>query len=75
MIAVVLNVFAKWKLVFPLKMISATCYECKGKKWHLAVHGHVLKARVGAGYEDFLPILSKELVRIESPAILPASRN
>lgn len=75
MIAVVLNVLAKWKLSFPIKKLSATCYECKGKKWHLAVHGQVLKARVGAGYEDFLPILSKELVRIESPAISPASRN
>lgn len=74
MLAVVLNVLAKWKLPLPLKKLSATCYECRGKKWHLAVQGQVLRARVGAGYEDFLPILSKELVRIESPANSPASR-
>lgn len=63
MVAVVLNVFAKWKLAFSFKKISATCYEWKGKKWHLAVHNQILKARVGAGYEEFLPILSKEIIR------------
>lgn len=63
MITVILNVFAKWKLVFPLKKISTTCYEWKGKKWHLAVQGQLLKARVGAGYEEFLPIIHKEFVR------------
>jgi hypothetical protein len=63
MMTVVLNVFAKWKLVFPLKKIGATCYEWKGKKWHLAVQSQVLNARVGAGYEEFLPMLCKELVR------------
>jgi hypothetical protein len=63
MITVVLNVFAKWKLAFPLKKISATCYEWKGKKWHLAIQSQILKARVGAGYEEFLPMLRKELAR------------
>jgi hypothetical protein len=63
MMTVVLNVFAKWKLAFPLKKFGATCYEWKGKKWHLAVQSQVLKARVGAGYEEFLPMLGKELVR------------
>lgn len=72
MITVILNVFAKWKLVFPLKKISATCYEWKGKKWHLAVQSQVLKARVGAGYEEFLPIIHKEFVR-NGPTNLPAN--
>lgn len=63
MVAVVLNVFAKWKLAFPFKKIGATCYEWKGKKWHLAVQSQILKARVGAGYEEFLPILCKEIIR------------
>jgi exonuclease VII small subunit len=63
MLNVIINVFAKWKLHFPFKKVGATCYEWKGKKWHLAVQSHNLKTRVGAGYEELLPILTKELVR------------
>lgn len=75
MITIVLNVFAKRKVTFPLTKISPTCYEWRGKKWHFAVHSQVLKARVGAGYEEFLSILSKEFaLEFASKLKSPASR-
>jgi hypothetical protein len=76
MIAIVLNVFAKRKVTFPLTKISPTCYDWRGKKWHFAVHSQVLKARVGAGYEEFLSILSKEFtLDFASKQKSPASRD